>query len=271
MRKLAVGLGIAGVAAFGTPPATAGTLRIITKCPPDAVLVGQTCVDKYEASVWQIPTTNTGLINRVQRGKATLAELTAGGATQISPASTSACIGTEYPLSFPASGNWTAPVYAASIPGVLPSTCTTWFQAEQACALSRKRLLNNQEWQRAAAGTPDPGLLDNGVTTCTTNSLNPAISGARTNCKSVWGTFDTVGNVEEWVADWGDVNTTSCTNWPADHGSDVACVGGGGGNLPGTPVRGGAWDDGTNAGVFATSVNASPTGSSNSLGFRCGR
>jgi len=44
---LALCAALAAVAA----PATAGSLKIITKCPPDAVLVGQTCVDKYEASV----------------------------------------------------------------------------------------------------------------------------------------------------------------------------------------------------------------------------
>ncbi len=48
-------------------PVLAGSLPIITKCPPDAVLVGQTCVDTYEASVWQVPATNlTGKSNAGQ-------------------------------------------------------------------------------------------------------------------------------------------------------------------------------------------------------------
>ncbi len=34
----------------------------VRSCPPDAVRVGETCVDKYEASVWQIAVTNTALI-----------------------------------------------------------------------------------------------------------------------------------------------------------------------------------------------------------------
>src|SRR5262249_43834089 len=48
-------------------------------------------------------------------------------------------------------------VYALSIPGVKPTACITWFQANQACLLSGKRLLTNREWQGAATGTPDPG------------------------------------------------------------------------------------------------------------------
>jgi hypothetical protein len=27
----------------------------LTKCPPDAVIAGTVCMDKYEASVWQVP------------------------------------------------------------------------------------------------------------------------------------------------------------------------------------------------------------------------
>jgi hypothetical protein len=56
------------------------------KCPPDSVKVGNVCVDKYEASVWQIDPTNRSLVNKVQQGKATLADLTKGGATEPSPA-----------------------------------------------------------------------------------------------------------------------------------------------------------------------------------------
>ena len=55
----------------------------------------------------------TLLMQKVQTGKATLAELRAGGATQRGCA-----IGqTAYPASFPLTGNWTAPVYAVSVAG----------------------------------------------------------------------------------------------------------------------------------------------------------
>jgi hypothetical protein len=56
-------------------PVGAGTL----KCPPDSVNVGNVCIDTYEASVWQIDPANTKLVKKVQDGRATLADLTAGG------------------------------------------------------------------------------------------------------------------------------------------------------------------------------------------------
>src|SRR5205809_3185270 len=60
---------IAGLAAFsviwaGSPHAA--TLR----CAADSVKVGNVCVDKYEASVWSIAPSNTGLIRKVQKGMA---------------------------------------------------------------------------------------------------------------------------------------------------------------------------------------------------------
>ncbi len=51
--------------------AGAGTLT----CPADSVKVGTACIDRYEASVWQIPPTNKALVKKVQDGKATLADL----------------------------------------------------------------------------------------------------------------------------------------------------------------------------------------------------
>src|SRR5215475_148896 len=53
------------------------TAPVLADCPPDSVQVGPICVDKYEASVWEIPATDMLLINKVTQGKATLANLTA--------------------------------------------------------------------------------------------------------------------------------------------------------------------------------------------------
>jgi len=266
--------------------AWAGTL----KCPPDSVKVGNTCIDTYEASVWQIPPSNTSLVKKVQQGKATLADLTDGGATELSPSSSSSSLvcTPDFPANFPSDGNWTpvpgsSPpnpgVYAVSIPGVLPAGCTSWFQAVQACAASGKRLVRNEEWQRAAAGTPDPGT-DNLTTDCAVNSPGPVNTGSRSNCKSAWGVFDMVGNVLEWVADWADMSNTGCTNWTAQAGiagTDVSCFGGDGStasaNLPGALQRGGAWLQGVSAGVFAVQVPAPVRagGQSQVNGFRCAR
>jgi len=259
---LAAALAVLGLSLTLVPPAWAA-------CSPDAVQVGPTCIDKYEASVWSIPPLQRDLIARIKVGLLTLADLTAGVATQVSPADS--CT-PAFPARFPATGNWTAPLYAVSIPGVHPTACATWFQAEQACALSGKRLLTNQEWQRAAAGTPDPGT-DNGTTDCDVASDGPVNTGSRSACVSRWGAFDMVGNVEEWVADWGSL-AADCTTWPAGFGSDVSCIGGdaaGVATLPGAWIRGGGWGGGASAGVFAVFGVRPLFIPYNSLGFRCAR
>jgi hypothetical protein len=265
-------LGVVIVCLVVAMPAMAGTLR----CPPDSVKVGNICVDTYEASVWQIPPASTSLVKKVQAGKAMLADLSAGGATQVSPAATGCVPG--YPASFPASGQWTSPsgVYAVSVPGVSPSGCASWFQAAQACRLSGKRLLTNLEWQDAAAGTPDPGT-DNGTSDCNINSaILPVSAGSRPNCKSSWGAFDMVGNMDEWVADWAEEATSGCTDSTTAYTgfgtSDYVCFGSDGSlKVPGALIRGGSSIDGVSAGVFAVDVR--PFGNIPVImrGFRCAR
>jgi formylglycine-generating enzyme required for sulfatase activity len=270
MRRVSGGLAVVAIVGLWLGLAAPAWAERKT-CPPDAVRVGPTCVDTYEASVWDVPPANTGLINKIKKGTATLADLTAGGATQVSPSSS--CSPT-FPGTFPATGNWTAPLYAVSIPGVHPTACVSWFQAEQACALSGKRLLTNQEWQRAAAGTPDPGNSDNGTTDCNVITAGgPVNTGSRSACVSSWGAFDMVGNVWEWVADWGSV-AAGCTTWSAGFGSDDSCIGGDAANvatLPGALIRGGRWMDGSFAGVFSVAGTVVPSNTFASVGFRCAR
>ena len=294
MRQVTFAAGLVALCCLAIP-VHAATLR----CPPDSVKVGNVCIDTYEASVWQIPPSNTALVRKVQQGKAALADLMAAGATELSCANNSPAA----PANFPADGNWT-PVsgsnppspgfYAVSIAGVKPSTCISWFQANQACLLSGKRLLTNREWQGAAAGTPDPGTADDGATTCAT--LVPPVGGApgetgsRSSCKSSWGVFDMVGNASEWVADWVDRATvSSCTDWTSlttvpnkIAGDDFSCFGGTGYDpaisnsylsyaIPAALLRGGSSHSGAGAGVFAVDARYDPSGRYSDLGFRCAR
>ncbi len=165
--------------------------------------LGEPCVDKYEASVWDIPPGNTVLIQKVKDGTATLADLTGGGATQISP--TSSC-SPGFPGTFPSDGHYTAPLYAASVPGVNPTACITAYQAAVACQLSGKRLLTGAEWLAAGAGTVDTDT-DDGSTDCNTNApptgngSQPVNTGSRSACISTSGTYDQIGNVLEWTLD----------------------------------------------------------------------
>jgi Sulfatase-modifying factor enzyme 1 len=274
---LALGPTVALTLAVGT-----GSDAATLKCPPDSVKVGTLCVDKYEDSVWAIDPTNKKLVKKVLAGKATATDLQSGGASELAPAGS--CTGSvSYGATFPATGNWipipdSSPpspgIYAASIANVLPSACITWFQANQACALVGKRLLRNDEWQRAAAGTPDlPGR-------CNVNQLEPLPTGSlfsfpRSQCVSSWGVADMVGNVEEWVADWADLSKGGCTDSTVSFGfpgtGDRMCFGGDGSiQTPGAMLRGGDWAH-SNTGIFDMSTGFPPSESLTTVGFRCAR
>ena len=277
-----------------------GNFCIERQCPPDSVKVGDVCIDKYEESVWLIdPVNNSALVNKVQAGYATLTDLHTGGALaaiQLGAADTCSDRLNYYGANFPPTGNWSpipgsnppSPgVYAVSIPGVQPSSCISWFQANQACRLSGKRLARNDEWQAAAQGTPTPGT-DNGTTDCNvgtypgTDSSKPVETGSRSNCKSIWGAFDMVGNMQEWVADWAERNNSGCAN-PGAYGfpgSDAICFRGyeeiPSQNfypppVPGPLTRGGEFQDGIYAGVFAVDTSFYPSEAINIIGFRCAR
>lgn len=244
------------------------TRRYNRPCPAGMAGVADACVDQFEASIWTQPN-----CQGVQHG-------------------TSAA--NSYPANFPRSGQVAAGarLYACSAEKQVPSRYVSWFQAAQACAAAGKRLCTNAEWQLAAMGTPDnPG-------DCTLNTDgSPAVVVATSNlastCVSMFGVYDTVGSVAEWVADWElghygenldkwltDNNFIATGVWPADVSADDATLGLGSrvrlseteakDALPGAVVRGGASTAGSGpAGAFAASWNWAPVAVRADIGFRC--
>jgi hypothetical protein len=202
-------------------------------CPSDMVNVGSFCIDKYEASVWNSPTGTTqyGLFPN-----------------------------DDYPCGD--DGQDCANIFARSVAGVLPSTTTTWFQAQQACQNVGKRLPTSAEWQEAVAGTPDGAPC---------NTLTQPQSTGNAGCVSTAGVFDMVGNVAEWVADWVP-RSTACLGWGA-FSNDMMCLAGAAttGGEPGALIRGGDGTSGAAAGPFWVTAQQGPSLAYFTLGFRCAR
>ena len=128
-----IGALVIGIVGFslGLAVAAAGDDRDDNdKCPRDSVRSGNICMDKYEASVWDLTLVSharkTHLVKKIQSGTVTLADLTAAGAIQRGTTSD------DYGSGCPLTGNGCVNFYAVSIPGVTPSRFLNWFQAAAA-------------------------------------------------------------------------------------------------------------------------------------------
>jgi len=259
MRVAAIGLVAVGLVlslGFVEP-------EVAAPCPDDSVASGTVCIDKFEASMWHVPPDQEVLIGKIREGTAGLADLMEAGAVQLGLAD-----GDLAALGCPVTGNGCVHVYTVSIPEVLPSRWSTWFQAAAAARNASKRLPTNQEWQVAALGTPDGAP-------CIELPFGPLRStGSEPGCVSDVGAFDMVGNVSERVAEWVD-RANNCTNWPAAFGNDLSCVGGPGSgfsNFPGALLRGGYFGSGADGGVFSVHAGFDPSlQANNTMGFRCAR
>jgi formylglycine-generating enzyme required for sulfatase activity len=272
---------------MATPAAAVWPGESYALCPTDSVKVGSFCMDKYEASVWEIPachgtTSNKALITKVKRGTVKRADLLLGLAVQRGVASDD-YVCADNGQNCAAQLNFTtctgSAIFAVSLSATLldptpitPSADITWFQAQQACSNAGKRLPSNAEWQQAVAGSPDPGG-DNGTTDCNTgNTFVVSATGSRSSCVSTYGAFDMVGNLDEWVADWVPAST-ACPGWGGFSNDDM-CLSGGStiATGPGALLRGGYFAlNGSRAGPLTVVGNLYPAGSYVGIGFRCAR
>jgi hypothetical protein len=236
------------------------------RCGLHEVAVGAVCMDAYEASVWRVPnptTSNASLVRKIQLGRASRADLIAAAATQLGVEDD------DYAPCGHDGQTCAGDIFAVSLPSETPSAFATWFQAEEACANSGKRLPTSAEWQVGASGTPD-SVTDNGTTDCAIQSGGPARTGDRVACVSARGLSDMVGNLAEWVADW-TAAPSGCPGW-ASFSDDAMCLAGANPSttFPGALVRGGAFAalGGPNAGPFSI-VAFPPFRSTIFVGFRC--
>jgi hypothetical protein len=240
------GPGVSAVGGGCQSARSTGTASI-GACPPDAVPLGPVCVDKYEASVWQVPAARADIVRQIKSGTITKAALVDAGAIQVREASAEGCDFEEYGPAFPLDGNYTEPRYAVSLPGVVPSNCITARQATAACALAGKRLLALSEWYHAAIGTPFPEQ-DDGVSTCVLHAPAPLASGSRAACVSTIGAFDMLGNLYEWTNPFPVTTDVEGLAW----------------------IIGSAFHVGTGNATFPASVQG-PIAVHTDTGFRCAR
>jgi hypothetical protein len=229
-------------------------------CPPEMVFVasaeGGFCIDRYEASA------SGDCPNTIPSGQTETRD------------------NLSYPVCKP-----------ESKPGALPWRYISQDQAALACAKAGKRLPSNQEWLQAALGTPDK---DNGwgADDCQVSgnwSQQPGPSGSGKNCVSAAGAFDMVGNLWEWVQ--GAANDGKIGGKQLPNSGYVDSMDGEG--LPGitnpdTPnpdynsdyfwlvnkglrgiVRGGYWDNKSDAGQYSVYMVAPPSSGEAGIGFRC--
>jgi formylglycine-generating enzyme required for sulfatase activity len=248
----------------------------LAQCPETMVQSGSTCIDRFEASLWKI--TDEGCKQLAKQGRP-LPPPCLQGAIQVGIAGVDY---TDAQCQF--NGGGCKNLFALSIPNVIPARSINYFIAAAACRNSAKRLPSNAEWQAAALGTPDPWPQDDPINQCNVSGPSAGLTGSRSKCVSDVGAYDMVGNVIEFVADWGPLATTG-TTWDVfilGFGGDVSNIGGSPNGtiygLPGTTLRGGSFAAGSGgmgqlAGVYAIDQNGAPNsiGDATAAGFRCAK
>ena len=171
---------------------------------------------------------------------------------------------------------------AQSQPDVIPWRFVTLSEAQQLCARAGKRLPNNAEWYAAAVGTTED-------TSCLTETNNNAPTETGTsNCVTASGIHDMIGNVWEWVDEEVQDGTYNNRTLPEEgyvavvdstgivvetsneaieaYGLDYASTEHEG--IRGM-IRGGFYNSGTDAGIFALNTTVPFDFRTTGIGFRC--
>lgn len=274
------------------PTGPAGTLSPTPVCPYGYAQQGAgppiVCVNNAGAGLDEIVRVGTGAtVFWIDRYEAALIDV---NNVQVPDPTNSSAL--------PPNGQWlsssTLP-HAESRKGVQPTAYITWFQANEACRASGKRLPTGTEWLTAARGTHDPGsnngLINTQCNTCAggggcsstarqTGIANPV---PNVSCVSGWGAEDMIGNLGEWTDEWyagiGDaVSFNSLAPWPdTSYGGDgtwnIASKAANGVNdmtgVPAAAIRGGFPTTGALSGLFTLYLRGAPSVSGNVTGFRC--
>jgi formylglycine-generating enzyme len=160
-----------------------------------------------------------------------------------------------------------------------PINCVNWYEAEAFCIWDGGFLPSEAEWEYVAAGgdeqreypwgTTAPGTdssyaisycyYPSGSRSCT-GTANIAAVGYASQGEGRWHQLDLAGNVAEWNVDWSvSAYGNPCTD----------CAFLSGASYPYRGARGHGFSDGP--GLPPVRGDATPTGRSRALGFRCAR